>query len=88
MNPNSTRSLERVKVSVWVAVASSRFSSEVSSGMAAMKCEVMFWLVNFGNEGGIVGGDDLVGVGRDRAMMAARAAPPVMTMGARVWFSI
>jgi hypothetical protein len=40
--------LDCVKVSVWVAVATSKFNSRVMVGMAATKLAVMFSFVNLG----------------------------------------
>jgi hypothetical protein len=73
-----------VKVSVCVAVASSRLISGVISGMAAMKLAVRFLLVSgFGT-----GGSGFGGRVRDKATRTAMVAPPVMRMGVSVWFSI
>ena len=69
-----------MKVSVWVAVASSRLISGVISGMAAMKWVVMFSPVNLAG-GGLLAGRLM----RDNAMMAARVTPPVMMIGVNGW---
>ena len=68
-----------MKVSLKVAVASSRLSSCVSSGMAEMNRSVRFSAVNDVTG---VGGAGLGPVGR-RSSRAVRVAPPVMRMGVR-----
>jgi len=73
-----------VNVSWKVAVASSRLSSPVSSGIADTNRSVRFsWLKGLG--GGAGHGFALACL---RSSRAVRVAPPVMRMGVRCWFSI
>ncbi len=70
-----------MNISVWVAVASSRFSSGVISGMAATKLLVMLSEVSFRRDSSA--GESIFGrLISERAIRAAMAAPPVMRMGA------
>jgi len=71
------RPLCRVKVSLNVAVASSRLSSCVSSGMAVMNRSVRFSSVK---DETVDGGAGRWPVGR-RSSRAVRVAPPVMRIG-------
>jgi len=73
-----------VNVSGNVAVASSRLSSRVSSGMAQMNLSVRFSCVK-GLRGD--GGTGLRPLGRPSSS-AVRVAPPVMRIGVRCEFSI
>ena len=75
-----TKSLFRVNVSLNVAVASSRLSSRVISGMADTNRSVRFSSVKDGT--GEVGGAGRW-LGCRRSSSAVRVAPPVMRMGVR-----
>jgi hypothetical protein len=78
-----------VNTSVWVAVASSRLISGVSSGMAATKLAVILSVVSLWGEGSTCGSESVfVRVISDKATMAAMAAPPVMRMGSMGGWSI
>jgi len=73
-----------LNVSWKVAVASSRLSSPVSSGIADTNRSVRFsWLKGRGGAGGT--GFALACL---RSSRAVSVAPPVMRMGVRCWFSI
>jgi len=79
------RSLFRVNVSLKTAVASSRLSSWVSSGMAETNRSVRFSAVKVVVAGETGAGCDLFWRRRRRAV---RVAPPVMRIGVRLWLSI
>jgi hypothetical protein len=72
------RWLFRVNVSLKVAVASSRLSSRVISGMVEMKRSVRFSSVK-----GCSGDDVGVRLVWRRSSRAVRVAPPVMRIGVR-----
>jgi len=72
-----------VNVSLKTAVASSRLSSWVSSGMAETNRSVRFSAVKVA----VAGGADVVCVCRSSSR-AVRVAPPVMRIGVRLWLSI
>jgi len=73
-----------LKVSVNVAVASSRLSSRVSSGMAEMNRSVRFsWVKGWRG----AGGKGFLLLCRSSSS-AVRVAPPVMRIGVRCVFSI
>ena len=80
INPQQVvRSLSLLNVSWNVAVASSRLSSRVISGMADTKRSVRFSSV----KGWGMGGADFGWLGLARSSNAVRVAPPVMRMGVR-----
>ena len=72
------RSLCLVNVSLNVAVASSRLSSCVSSGMAEMNRSVRFSSLK-----DRTGDDSVLGLFGRRSSSAVSVAPPVMRMGVR-----
>ena len=79
INPQQVvRSLSLLNVSWNVAVASSRFSSRVSSGMADTNRSVKFSVVNVWT-----GGGSGVGLFDRNSSSAVRVAPPVIRMGVR-----